>query len=179
MSAPTPSTIPAWRIILLGRNPRFTLLRIFLLSLSSYFLFNFVLVPIRVTGTSMEPTYPNQKVNFINRLSFRWSAPQRGDVVGVLEREIDKVPQGKKILLLKRVVGLPCETVRISAREGRIYLNGKLLAEPYTHSLIDLAPRAPREWHLAANEYFIIGDNRPFSAFYTVTRQQILGKVLF
>ena len=177
MSAPSASTIPAWRIFLHGRNPRFTLFRIFLLSVSSYLLFNFVLTPIRVTGTSMEPTYPNQKISFINRLSFRWSPPQRGDVVGVLEHENDKVPQGKKILLLKRVVGLPGETVRI--RQGQIFINGELLDEPYTHSRIQSAPRAPREWRLGDNEYFIIGDNRPISASYTISRHQILGKVLF
>lgn len=177
MPAPPASPVPAWRIFVLGRNPRFTLLRILLLSASSYIIFNFVLAPIRVTGTSMEPTYPNRKVDFINRLSFQWKSPQRGDVVGVLEYESDKVPQGKKVLLLKRVVGLPGENVQING--GQIYINGKLLEEPYIHSRIYMPPRSHPNWNLGPNEYFIIGDNRPISAFYAVSRSQILGKVLF
>src|SRR5205807_3239723 len=69
-------------------------------------------------GKSMVPTYHNGRINFINRLSFRWHGPKRGDVVAV---QLDK----SRLVLLKRVVGLPGE--RIAVRAGRMVVNGRTL----------------------------------------------------
>src|SRR5258708_16464738 len=99
---------PRWlRIILVGRTPRLTLLRLTTLVISSCSLIvvmKFVLAPIRVTGISMEPTFHNGHITFLNRLSYSKTQPARGDVVGIRF-------WGDRVVLLKRSVILPGETV--------------------------------------------------------------------
>jgi len=116
----------------------------------------------------MEPTYRDGRVNFINRLAYRRSEPRRGDVVGLQT-------ENSRLLVLKRIVGLPGE--RVSIRYGRIYIDGKALEENYT----DGQPIPPTlgERELGAVEYFVIGDNRDLSAYGVVERRHIRGKVLF
>jgi signal peptidase I len=153
---------------LIGRNPRVTLVRLVILVLLSSVLFKGVLIPIRVTGKSMEPTYRDGRVNFINRLAYWRRAPRRGDVVG-LQRA------GSRLLVLKRIVGLPGE--RISIRSGRLYINGVLLEENYTDG--QPIPDVGGERELGSTEYFVIGDNRDWSALAVVERSDIRGRVLF
>ncbi len=95
----------------------------------------------------MEPTYPKTGVNFCWRGRYWFSAPQRHDIVVV--RYIDKV------LLLKRIVALPGETVEF--RGGTLYINGKPLHEPYVKTQCDweLEPRLVKKGHV-----YVIGDNR-------------------
>jgi signal peptidase I len=157
-----------WGRVLIGRNPAVTVVRLVVLVVMASILFKGVLIPVRITGKSMEPTYRDGRVNFINRLAYRRNGPRRGDVVG-LRRE------PSRLLVMKRIVGLPGE--RVSIRRGRIYIDGRLLDETYTggHPI----PRARVERELGADEYFAIGDNRELSVYGVVTRRDILGKVLF
>src|SRR5690348_14175681 len=83
-----------------GKNPLVTLVRAALWALLIIILFKFVLVGIRVRGESMEPTFHDGQVKFINRLAYLRSAPKRGDVVGV------RAP-GLRAVYLKRIIGLP------------------------------------------------------------------------
>jgi signal peptidase I len=145
-----------------------TVVRLVVLVVMASVLFKGVLIPVRVTGKSMEPTYRDGRVNFINRLAYRRSEPRRGDVVG-LRRE------PSRLLVMKRIVGLPGEHVAI--RRGRIYINGEPLEESYTDGRPILRAWVDRQ--LGAGEYFAIGDNRDLSAFGVVTRRDIQGKVLF
>src|SRR5438552_17818694 len=110
--------------MLIGRRPARTLARLIVLILVTFVLFKFLFLPIRVVGNSMVPTYHNGRINFINRLAFRWHGPKRGDVVAV---QLDKI----RLVLLKRVVGSPGE--RIAVRTGRVVMNGRTLAEPYAN----------------------------------------------
>ena len=73
----------------------------------------------------MLPTYHDGQINFLNRLAYLRHEPQRGDVVGIRY-------SGDSILLLKRIVGLPGEEV--SFDEGKLFINGKPLEEPYVKS---------------------------------------------
>jgi signal peptidase I len=159
---------PWWLRVIVGRRPFLTLLRILFVITLATFLFKVVLVPIRVRGSSMIPTYYDGAINFVNRLSYRHSKPRRGDIVVIIE------PERHEFLVLKRVVGLPGETIAV--RRGAISINGipyqdKYSKEPLTHAF--------RSRKLAEGEYFVIGDNRIVSEYYFVTVPEIVGKVIF
>ncbi|MCX6882979.1 MAG: S26 family signal peptidase, partial [Verrucomicrobia bacterium] len=68
---------PTWLRFIVGRRPMMTLLRISVLVLLSFLAFRFWLIPIRVTGNSMLPSYKNGAINFINKLAYRRQHPQR------------------------------------------------------------------------------------------------------
>jgi signal peptidase I len=159
---------PTWVRLVIGRHPRWTLARLGVLILTSAVLFKFIFVPIRVTGRSMEPTYADGRVNFVNQISYRTRPPQRGDVVGIRL-------EGTRMVVLKRIVGLPGE--RVALRRGMIFIDGRKLEEAYTRKVNSTL--SSREIRLGAEEYFAIGDNRLSSAFDVVRRQEIKGKVLF
>src|SRR4029077_2006479 len=75
---------PHWlRVVLVGRNPRFTLVRIVILVIVVFGVRQFVLLPIQVKGPGMLPTYQDRGINFVNRLAYRWSEPKRFDVVAI------------------------------------------------------------------------------------------------
>jgi signal peptidase I len=157
-----------WGRLLIGRNPAVTVVRLVVLVVVASVLFKGVLIPVRVTGKSMEPTYRDGRVNFINRLAYRRSEPRRGDVVG-LRRE------PSRLLVMKRIVGLPGE--RVSLQYGRVYIDGERLEERYTDGRP--IPRVSIDRKLGVDEYFAIGDNRGLSAYGVVKRKDIQGKVLF
>src|SRR4029079_5665853 len=90
------------KVVLVGRDFRFTLVRIVVLAAVVWFVSSYVLMPIHVQGPSMLPTYSENGVNFVNRLSYRQVDPQRGDVIAIRF-------SGKHAMLMKRVVGLPGE----------------------------------------------------------------------
>jgi len=121
-----------------------------------------------VEGSSMEPNFQTGEWIIVSRLPYLLGAPQRGDVV-VLDFE---EPQED---LIKRVIGLPGETVEI--RDGLVYINGQPLEEPY----INARPRYTEEpITLGADEYFVLGDNRNNSrdshSFGAVTSDHLMGR---
>jgi len=162
---------PHWlQAITIGRNPRNTLVRIVVLVAVCVVLFHFVLLPVRVDGISMQPTYKDHSINLVNRLAYLWHEPQRGDVVAVRLA-------GIHMMLMKRIIGLPCETVAFD--NGRVIINGQPLPESYEKWPSDwtLQPRT-----LGADEYFVVGDNRTMRwqdhTFGVAERDRIVGKVL-
>ena len=174
MSAPTevsPPLRPGWlRIIAVGRNPRVTLVRILVLVAVCFVVFKFVLLPLRVSGISMEPTYHDQSINFLNRLAYLTHEPKRGDVVSIRYA-------GPHVMLMKRIVGLPGETIAFT--HGTILINGEPLAERYEKN--------PWNWtsppeQIGPAEFYVVGDNREMPALDhvhgLVPRERILGKVL-
>lgn len=158
--------------LIFGRNPAWTVVRILFVVLVTLILFKFVLVPIRVTGQSMFPTYKNGQVKFVNKLAYRHNDPQRGDVVAVEFA-------GNEILLLKRIIALPGETFRVY--NGECYVNGEKLVEPYANGRIP-APTGKGYGSmdpvtLGPGEYVVLGDNRAVSEGYFKNRREIIGKV--
>jgi len=164
------------QVILVGRRPRNTLFRILFLVIVCAVTFKFVLLPIRVTGISMEPTYHNRKVDCINRLAYLWHEPQRGDVVAIRFSDPGDFSTPSD-MLMKRIIGLPGETV--SFHQGHVYINGELLNEPYLkfscdweHDPIQCGP----------DQYYVVGDNRSMPFEYHMQgraeRNRIIGKVL-
>jgi signal peptidase I len=136
------------RAILFGKNPALTFVRIVVLVAVCWFLYSFVVFPIRITGISMLPNYPDKSLNLVNRLAYIRHEPQRGDVVSIRLT-------GPHVLFMKRIIGLPGETVEFVS--GRVLINGKILIEPYEKMSCDWN-RPPVT--LAADEYFFVGDNR-------------------
>jgi len=164
------NTSPWWMRVVFGRNPKRTLIRLTCLIVLSIVVFRFVLIPIRVSGLSMLPTYTDGRVSVINHQAYRWKKPKRRDVVAF------RLPEEGNVVLLKRIIGLPGE--RIVLVKGRAYINGQLLDEPYARTGRE-APTIPKEIHLASDEYFVIGDNRNISVIRRIPEHYILGKVLF
>ena len=154
--------------LIIGRNPLYTIFRAMVWALFLIVMYNVAFIGIRIRGTSMEPNFKDGQVRFINRLAYLRHAPQRGDVVAFRAAEYDA-------LILKRIIGLPGETVSIH-RGGRIYIDGKAIEETYPvkgetnfRGAVTLEP----------NQYFLLGDNRDVSERYVKFAYQLLGKVLF
>ena len=163
----TPRRRPLLVRFLIGGNPAFTIARAVVWIILFVLVFRFVVLGIRVTGKSMEPTYSHGQIRFVNRLAYKKRPPQRGDVVAVAS------PTMRNILILKRILGLPGE--RIAIIKGVIYINGKPLNEPYVKGTTSF--RSRREYTLQPREYFVIGDNRDVTDAFLVYENQIVGRV--
>src|SRR6202043_2921324 len=110
--------------------------------------------PVKVEGTSMTPLISDQERIFINKFVYRFEPIGRGDVVGFW------YPLDPSKSFIKRVVGLPEDTVEI--RGGQGFVNGKLLPEPYIPpESDDYGTYAPTQ--VPAGEYFVMGDHRTSS----------------
>ena len=135
----------------------------------------FLFQPYFVEGASMEPNFHNYQYLLIDEVTYRFSEPQRGDVV-VLRIPIEKEA------LIKRIIGLPGETIQISHEIVTIYNadypNGMILDESY----LGFGIHTDRDQRvtLGANQYFVLGDNRPVSLdsryFGPINRNQIIGR---
>jgi len=130
--------------------------------------------PVKVEGTSMTPLISDQERIFINKFVYRFEPIERGDVV------VFWYPLDRSKSFIKRVVGLPEDMVEI--RDGQVFLNGKMLAEPY------VPPESADFGSLSATripkgEYFVMGDHRTSSndsrIFGPVPRKFIYGKAVF
>jgi len=109
---------------------------------------NLVSARIRVDGASMEPNLHTGEYILVNRLAYRWNAPQRGDVL------VFRLAQQGRREYIKRIIGLPGDRVEIRAR--RVYVNGDVLAEDY----IAEEPTYSGEWQVPEDAIFALGDNR-------------------
>ncbi len=131
-----------------------------------------------VIGDSMEPALHNGQEILMNRILYRISTPRRGDVVVFL-------PNGNQNthFYVKRVVGLPGETVQI--REGNVYIDGVLLEENELFDKIADPGIAQNEVLLEGDEFFVLGDNRNSSEdsrsgnIGAVKKDDIIGKAWF
>jgi len=133
----------------------------------------FLYQPVKVEGTSMMPWLTDQERIFINKFVYKLGEIARGDVV-VFWYPLDPTKS-----YIKRVVGLPGETVRIA--NGRVYINGKLLDEPYVVSdYLDRQSYAPTR--VPVNHFYVLGDHRNSSndsrSWGTVSRDYIYGKAV-
>lgn len=134
----------------------------------------FVYQPVKVEGGSMEPGLEDQERIFINKLVYRWEDISRGDIV------VFRYPRDPRKSFIKRVIGLPGDRVRISF--GHVYVNGKLVLEPYVPDDF-LDTRSYPETVIPVHSYFVLGDHRSMSNdsrdFGSVQRSYIYGKAVF
>jgi signal peptidase I len=133
---------------------------------------------LEVTGESMEPHLHNGEQIIAEKVSMKFKPLHRGEIV------IFRHPNNNERLLVKRVVGLPGETVKVS--HGDVYINGTLLDEPYT--LVPDSTTGGKDlvedvaYQIPQNSYILLGDNRRESSdsrtFGPVRKELILGRVL-
>jgi signal peptidase I len=139
----------------------------------------FIAAPFVVSGSSMEPTFNNWDYLIVDRITYDIASPQRGDVV-VLD-----LPQDTSRSLIKRVVGLPGETIHIERNTVTItnpaHPNGFQLTEPYVAEA-NFGGASNMTVTLGPDEFFVLGDNRRVSAdsrvWGTLPRSDIVGRVL-
>ena len=145
-----------------------------LAALTSYLFFSSVIVQ----ESSMSPTLENGDRVFINRLAYAVTGVRRGDVIAYRSRS--SIDTG---IHIKRVIGLPGETVQI--RDGLILINGSTYIESKDFPNITNAGLAAEGVTLGSDEYFVLVDNRNnsedsrFADVGNIGRETILGKVWF
>ncbi len=139
-----------------------------------YALVNLSTVRFVVRGSSMEPTFRDDQLLLISRMNYLLADPQRGDIV------VFHYPNAPTEDYIKRVIGLPGETVEIRDRE--VYVNGVQLNEPYINEPCNQYSCQDKIFELGSDEYFVMGDNRNRSSdsrsFNGVKRQFIVGEVV-
>jgi signal peptidase I len=136
----------------------------------------FIAQPFIVSGESMVPTFEDGQYLIVDELTYRFSDPQRGDVI------IFRPPPAPKEFYIKRIIGLPGETVNI--RSGDIFITSPdghtfELTEPYIYNM---GNGADATYRVGDDEYFVMGDNRPESSDSRVwgllPREKIVGRAL-
>lgn len=151
-----------------------TLVLIFLV----YTLVNLASVRFYIEGPSMQPSFWAGQFLIVSRAHYLFSEPARGEIVVFDPPGDDNQPDDP--LLIKRLIGLPGETVEL--REQQVYINGVRLDEPYLNEPCEPARCRDNIWELGPNEYFFMGDNRNNSrdsrVFGPVTRDRIIGEAI-
>lgn len=140
----------------------------------TFLIITFVGQRTKVSGNSMYDTLEDGDNLILEKLSYRFHEPERFDIV------VFRYTHRENTFYIKRVIGLPGETVQII--DSKIYINGELLEENYGYEPIQDAKRASEPITLGEDEYFVLGDNRNDSsdsrdpAVGNVKRSQIIGK---
>ena len=136
----------------------------------------FVAQPFIVSGASMDPTFDNGQYLIVDELTYRFDDPNRGDVI------IFKYPKDPSQYFIKRVIGLPNETIRITnggvsitKEDGSsVALDEKYVTNEGNGGNLNVT--------LKSDEYFVMGDNRPESSdsrlWGVLPRENIVGRAL-
>jgi len=131
----------------------------------------FFIQPFRAFGPSMEPTIPDGKIIFVNRIVYKFRKPERGEIV--VFRTSDK----PYIYFVKRVIGKEGERIKII--NGDVFVNGKKLKEEY---VVNRSNWNMLEIKVKKNHIFVIGDNRSMDISQhlkgEVSLKNVVGKVM-
>jgi signal peptidase I len=118
----------------------------------------FLVQPFFVEGLSMAPNFNDGDYLIIDELTYRFRNPERGEVI------VFRFPKNEKNFFIKRVIGLPGDTIKIQDEQVMVindtYPDGLVLEEGY---LQDLRTQGDLEIKLSSKEYFVLGDNRSMS----------------
>lgn len=126
--------------------------------------------PFYVKGASMEPSFFDNEYLVIDEISYRFKEPIRGEII------VFKYPRDPKQFFIKRIIGLPGETIQVTG--NKVFVNGEEVIEDY------LSPGTETKGEtvvtLQSDEYFVLGDNRSFSLdsrnFGPLKQEYIVGK---
>lgn len=138
----------------------------------------FLIQPFYVKGASMEPTFDDHEYLIIDELSYRFREPERGEVV------VFRYPLDPRQYFIKRIVGLPGETVRVS--DSKIVVTNVdhpdgFVVDESAYLSPDVMTAGDKTVQLANDEYFVMGDNRTASldsrTFGPLPVKQIVGRV--
>jgi len=134
----------------------------------------FIISPFVVDGESMHPTFENLDYLIVDEVIYDFKAPARGDVI------VFRYPGNPSIFYIKRIIGLPGETVSIDHGTVTISGNGPALtlSEPY---IVNEDATYTKKVSLNTGEYFVMGDNRPNSSdsrvWGALPQKNIIGRV--
>jgi signal peptidase I len=138
------------------------------------FIVIFIIQPVKVEGTSMQPHLADQDRIFVNRFIYRFADIRREDIV------VFGYPKDHSKSFIKRVIGIPGDEVEI--REGVLYVNGSRMCEPYLSSEYQDYRSFPKAV-VPSGQYFVLGDHRNSSndsrQWGFVARNLIYGKAIF
>lgn len=113
-----------------------------------FFGINTISARVRVDGFSMRPTLEDSEFVLVSKVNYRFGNVERGDII------VFHYPMDPKQELIKRVIGLPGDTITV--QNGMVSINGQVLSEPY----IAAAPVYSGIWNVPDGQLFVLGDNR-------------------
>ena len=140
----------------------------------TFLIITFVGQRTHVSGESMENTLDDGDQLIVDKLTYRFHDPERFDIIVFPFRYKDNT------YYIKRIIGLPGETVQIA--DGEIYINGEVLEESYGREVMQDAGMAAEPITLGDDEYFVLGDNRNYSSdsrdpsVALIHRKEIIGR---
>lgn len=140
----------------------------------TFLIITFVGQRTHVSGESMENTLDDGDQLIVDKLTYRFHDPERFDIIVFPFRYKDNT------YYIKRIIGLPGETVQIA--DGEIYINGEVLEESYGREVMQDAGLAAEPITLGDDEYFVLGDNRNYSSdsrdpsVALIHRKEIIGR---
>jgi signal peptidase I len=147
---------------------------IFFALATSIFIVIFVVQPVKVEGTSMQPHLVDQERIFVNRFIYRFTDIQRGDVV------VFWYPKDRTKSFIKRVIAVPGDQIEI--RYGNVFVNGFKVEEAYLKNEYRGLDSFPKS-NVSPYQYFVLGDHRSSSndsrSWGCVPRELIYGKAFF
>jgi signal peptidase I len=136
----------------------------------------FVAQPHIIKGVSMEPNFQNGEYILTEKVTYLFMSPSRGDVV------VFEAPNRKNADYIKRVIGLPGDTV--SVLDGKVYINGEVLTEDYEPNTTNPGNfmQEGQDVIVPPDMYIVLGDNRPQSSdsreFGPVEKDSIVGRAI-
>lgn len=138
----------------------------------------FFIQPFVIEGSSMEPNFHNRQLILIDKISYRFHEPKRGDVV------VFESPQNPSVFYIKRVIGLPGQHILI--KDGDVYIDGEKISEPYLEkgqkTSIQGFDTNTVDEKIPQDEFFVMGDNRDQSSdsreWGLLKRNAIAGKFM-
>ncbi len=147
------------------------LIEILALTLLIFLVIRFTVQSFRVDGESMQPSLRSEEFVLVDKVTYLFQSPQRGDVI------VFHYPLDTHRDFIKRIIGLPGDT--ISTTSARVIVDGQALHEPY----ISLPHNFESDtWKLGPNQFFVMGDNRDNSldsrSWGPLDRNYIIGKAL-
>jgi signal peptidase I len=136
----------------------------------------YVAQPFRVSGESMINTFHDKDYLIVDEISYRFISPKRGDVIVLEHPDTDK-------FLIKRIIGLPTETVRLSGAQTTVINESNPDGFVLDEGFLDHPSReSSQEYTVPEGYYFVMGDNRPFSSdsrsWGLLPRENITGRAL-
>lgn len=147
--------------------------------LASFLVRTYAVQTFFIPSKSMNPTLHVGDRILVNKLSVRFGTINAGDIIVFKKPPAEHCDDGTYTDLVKRVIGLPGQT--ISSQGNNVLINGVVLKEPWTY-FHTLSPPI-KKMTLGPNEYFVMGDNRANSCdsrfWGPVPRSDIIGKVFF
>jgi len=144
-------------------------LAVVLIAVGVFFLLRVTIQSFVVVGSSMEPNLEDGQRLLVNKVVYDLREPQRGEVI------VFQPPTGRSVDFIKRIIGLPGDTVEI--KDGAVYINDSAIDEPYVKAAPSYTMAKEK---IPEGEYFVLGDNRNNSndshSWGEVPQQNIIGK---